>query len=307
MLLTWNEVNIAEIRKQNPVVDRFFSLGTVRERIPSSSHNCPKTMGAYLLVHVKSGKCYVGSNLNLYSRKYQHLHILRDGHHNSFAFQEAYNSDVRLLPLYLPTEDREEAYRIEQLILDEFYSTGLLLNSATNARHAGTGFVVTPETRLKISMAGKGKKQTPEWIKKRTEKSIGRKLSDELKQRLREKAIARGINPNMTVLAALAMSKKVIVDGVIYPSVKAAGLKYGIVGNSASKRIRSKSFPNWYYASDIFDRKISVNGLIYDSIDTYGKLHDRSVQLIKYRVDSAEEQYKDWFYLPSQNNTTPVP
>ena len=47
-----------------------------------------------------------------------------------------------------------------------------------------------------------------------------------------------------------ANSKKVIVEGIEYSSVIEAAEKLGVNKNTAYGRIKSKSFPQWYYVDD---------------------------------------------------------
>jgi len=250
MLLKWNYLGLDALQKFNPVVEEFIRLGLVIDNVPSCSHGGPKTVGAYLLLHLRTKKVYVGSHMNLYSRKYQHDFLLKRGIHFIKEFQEAFNEDQRLIVMFIGTTDREQAYDLEQHILDKFYSTGLLFNVAKNARLANKDLPVSDETRRKLSIAAKGRVQNAEWIKKRTQHLIGRKLNDETIEKIRNKAKERGINPQMTLLAKAKVSKPVMVDGQKFDSIVAAACKYGISQNAASKRIHSKNplFSGWQFA-----------------------------------------------------------
>lgn len=297
MFLKWHELSDSDFSDLCPVVDEFRRMGRVVEAVPSSSHNKPKINGTYLLVHYKTRKVYVGSHGNLYARKYQHHSMLTLKTHWNKALQEAFNDDNRLIAMFIMTTSREEAFNIEQHILSTFLSSGGLFNISKDARYPGKDAVVSEETRLKLSLSGAGRKQSPDWIRKRTFQLRGRKQDPKITEYLRQKAILRGINPELTKKAALANSIKVYADGMVYASVIEAGLKNNIVSTAVIKRIRSRNFPTWHYARDIYNREISVNGVSYNSINDYSTKHDLDVNTVKLRIDSAEDIYKDWKYI----------
>lgn len=249
MLMKWNYVGLEALQKFNPVVEEFIQLGLVVDSVPSCSHGGPKSIGVYLIIHIKSKKTYVGSHANLYSRKYQHDFLLRQGTHFVKEFQEIFNDDPRLLVMFIVTDNREQAYDLEQHILDKFHSTEWLLNVAKNARLANKDLPVSDETRRKLSVAGKGRTQNSEWVAKRTNRMIGRKLDQKTIEKIREKAMARGVNPSLTLLAKLKNSKPVMVDGIKFDSLVDASSHFKISNSAARKRIFSKNplFSGWQF------------------------------------------------------------
>jgi group I intron endonuclease len=297
MLIKWEDIEFNEFKQLGPVVDEFKQLGWVVRTVPSSSHGKPKTTGSYLLVHVKTKMCYVGSHHNLYSRPYQHNSLLNRNNHWVEKFQIAYNSDPRLLVMFIITNNREEAYDIEQHILNEFHNTGLLFNIAKDARLANKGLDVSEDTRIKLSIAGSKRVLTQIHRDRIREANIGHVVSLETRNKIKDKAIARGVSPELTKLAALANNKQIYVNGVVYSSLKETASKHGITAGSVIKRIRSKHFPGWYYASDIFDKPISVRGTIYNSIDEYSLKHNLNVNIVKLRIDSNDDVCKEWKYV----------
>jgi len=245
------------------VIADFTKYGEITDRVSSCSHNKPKTIGAYLIYHIATKKCYVGSHADLYARRYQHDILLKKQKHHSKEFQKAFNADPQITAIMIVTHDREKAYDIEQLILDKFLSQGLLFNTASDARVFGKNAVVSEETRNKLSIAGKGKKQSDDWIQKRTSHMVGRKLPAETVEKIREKAKLRGINPEMTQLAKERISKPIMVDGIRFDSMQDVCQHFKMARKTVRKRLNSNEF-NWHFA----DKKL-IKYCMFPSFPTF--------------------------------------
>lgn len=231
-------------------VEAFVSMGNIVDRVPSCSHGKVKYTGAYLLKHIGTGKLYVGSHSNLYSRPYQHNHLLKNKTHWNKELQEAYDESPEFSKFIIVTETREEAYDIEQAILDKYHGTGVLFNIAKDSKIPMAGLEVSDETRSKLSEATKGRPKSDEHRMKISLAAMGHKHSPETIAKLVAAAKARGIRPELTLLAAEKCSVKVEADGVIYPSKKAAAKAFNLAESSVTKRILSKNpdFDSWKYA-----------------------------------------------------------
>jgi group I intron endonuclease len=230
-------------------IEEFRKLGEVVHRVPSCSHGKPKYCGVYLLKHSKSGRLYVGSHANLYSRPYQHSHLLNRRKHWSAEMQAAYDDDPNFEQFLIVTNDREEAYRFEQLIVDKYFDTGLLFNIGKNVKLPNKGRPVSVMTRVKLSRAGKGRPHSEEHRMRISEANAGHVHSPDTIAKIKEKALVRGINPALTQLAAEKNSVKVSADGVTFPSKKAAANAAGIAESTVTKRILSSNpaFASWKY------------------------------------------------------------
>lgn len=299
MIVKWHELTNEETRLLGEVTATFRAMGWVVERVPSCSHNGPKTIGAYLLLHLKSGMAYVGSHGNLYTRVYQHHHLLQYKKHWIKCFQQAYENDSRFVPFLLPTDgDREAAYTVEQTILDKFHSSGLLFNTSSNARIPIQGLIVSEQTRLKLGDLARGRKQDAAWVQKRIASQIGVPLSVERKEKIRQAALNRGpVSPQLTIAAAEANSIKIYVAGVIYKSLASAANAYGIGSNAARKRILSRHFPDWMYADVFCSRKVSIDGINYDSIIAYVQVHEVHPDIVKQRIEGDNHHFREWKYV----------
>lgn len=178
--------------------------------------------GAYIIRHCSTGMLYVGSTKDLYKRKSVHLSLLYSGKHFNIKLQELFNDNPNIEFLEYPTENREDAYTLEQTYIDKNINSGLLCNLALDAKKPKNGFIVSEETKEKLRNASLGNTV-----------NIGRKLTVETKEKIR---ITKNNN-----------TKKIIINNVVYDSINEAVLKLGLTYTTISNRIRSnsKSFKDW--------------------------------------------------------------
>lgn len=140
-------------------------------------------VGVYVLSNPVTGETYVGSGL-LASRYYRHSKELSNGKHHNHKLQKAFDKNSIFEFNYVITETREEAYDIEQKMLDKFITDDCLLNIASDARAAATSRVISEETRNKLRLAGMGRVVSKETRDKLSKANSGTILSDEHKAKL---------------------------------------------------------------------------------------------------------------------------
>ena len=182
-----------------------------------------KFCGAYTIFHLASGKVYVGSTSDLYHRKQQHLSLLRGNTHPNARLQEAYNYDGRLVFEYSLTNfSVERALEIEQLIIDQYFDSGILFNYGRDAVCPTRGITKTDEQIEKIRNSKIGVKQnlTPEMLELRRE-IIGK--VNEVQQR------------------------PVVVDGVRYPSIFNASKELDVPKTTVWNRLNNPNFDSWRF------------------------------------------------------------
>lgn len=135
----------------------------------------PVSPGAYIITDIEGSKVYIGSSKNLYRRRLEHISSLSKNKSSNSNLQAFYNeqTDPRELRfLYITTDNKEEAYDLEQELLDEFAGTDKLLNIATDARRSALGRDIyklakwTQQRKQKISIGRKGYKPLSSSIKK---------------------------------------------------------------------------------------------------------------------------------------------
>ena len=144
----------------------------------------------------------------------------------------------------------EEAFRHEIYMIDVFgrkdLGTGILHNR-TNGGDGSSGVIVNEASRRKNSESKIGEKNF----------MYGKIHTEETKLKMSNNhwIVNGGIHPLLNKShteetkhkISKSMGKKCYVDGVIYESVKECATILGIHKDTVSWRMRSKSFPNYYY------------------------------------------------------------
>lgn len=186
-----------------------------------------KIIASYCLLSPATGLFYIGSSGDLGFRIKRHLRYLSQGRHWNKALQDAWSlhGDVYLSScVHYPTI--EEARACEQLLLDIYLGQPLCVNrshSAKGARPFGT--VATEETKQLLSVKNTGEANP----------MAGRIHSDETRRKMRE--AWKPVIINEEYLAKV--SRQVIIDGVVYPSVRGAARELGISPVTIRERIVS--------------------------------------------------------------------
>lgn len=128
-----------------------------------------KQCAAYAIRDIDTGKIYLGSSSDIYTRTVTHRHSVRMRKHGNENFNELLKTkNIKYFELFVFfTDSREKAYDIEQFLIDHFKDSGLMLNISTDSRkNTATvlspnftmrGRVPTEEHRKNISVANTGK------------------------------------------------------------------------------------------------------------------------------------------------------
>ena len=242
-----------------------------------------KDVGAYLLHNPETDETYVGSGV-LTKRRTEHYRELVSGTHHNENLQNAYNKNPNFEFIAVPMQDRDEAFSLEQAIIDEQWGNPLFLNLSRNARACCVE--ITPEIRANMSAANLGKNLgrkhseetnernrqrnlgkvlSPETIAKRVAKitgvprapeviekirllCIGREHTEESKNKMSVAAKARGYSDNAIAGMKKAISIPIVADGVVYESASAAAREYGIDPSTALTRVRNAKVSNWMFS-----------------------------------------------------------
>ena len=152
--------------------------------------------GIYQIQHVRSGKTYVGSAVNIESRWGGHIRRLRNGTHHSAKLQNAWNkygSEAFTFTVLEFVEDAKLLIEREQYWID-FADT---VKSGYNmAPKAGSilGYKFDESSRRKMSESATGHIKSPEHRMNLSKANSGKKMSDEarLKMRLAKLGKKRG-------------------------------------------------------------------------------------------------------------------
>lgn len=137
-------------------------------------------VGIYKITNTLNGMIYVGSTVNLYRRKNEHLKELRHNKHHSLHLQNSYNKYGEAIFVFTILElvfDLDILTDREQYWIDFYKSSdknlgynirkkaesnvGLTASQSTRERlsNVNKGHKVSEETRIKLSIANKGKKR----------------------------------------------------------------------------------------------------------------------------------------------------
>lgn len=201
-----------------------------------------KITACYRFIHVDSGCFYVGSTCDLLGRKYAHLSYLRHGTHHSPKVQELWDKvgdagQWRWEVIIFNT--KEEARAEEQKFLDTFKDNPLLLNNVFDANSPISEVAKRP-----------GYKERHALGMKEAEALMTEEERLALKKRRGQGFINHWANKDNRAAwkgAGNPFAKKVIVDGVVYGSVKDAQATLGINEKTIRKRANSDAYPNYSF------------------------------------------------------------
>jgi group I intron endonuclease len=130
--------------------------------------------GCYVIEHPSTGCFYVGSTKSLSHRQNTHRCALKKNSHTCAKLQELFNSDPDWTFKPIPTETRDEAFDIEQKLIDENKGNPLMLNIADNARFSTLGTTMSEDTKSHLSKMFTGKRHTDEAKQKISEGLTGK-------------------------------------------------------------------------------------------------------------------------------------
>lgn len=196
----------------------------------------------YQITNKENGSFYVGSTWDVNNRMQAHLSVLRHNKHHSPKLQELWNRypdekywDINIVIF----KTKEEAIAQEQKILTEYNDSPLLLNAVYNARSPISG-VLDREGAL-------------EEIKQKVFDTIRNRTPEE-KERVRKAQSAAGKKAwaaegrvEARMGAGNPFARKVMVDGVVYGSVRDAQAVLCISEKTIRKRANSDAYPNYSF------------------------------------------------------------
>lgn len=197
-----------------------------------------KIVACYIIRHKTTNKFYVGSTKDYLARKAHHKWSLKNSSCRCKALQELYDIekdfDLFEWTVYI-CDDRETAYKIEDVLIKEGARGNLMLNSSLDARSPISGIKITEEMRNKATENHKKNFQNPEFRSK---------FSDSIKKAWdapgrRERRSGAG-NP---------FAKALTVDGVLYGSVKDAERSLGLNEKTIRKRVNSYDHPTYKWVT----------------------------------------------------------
>lgn len=160
------------------------------------------TSGIYRIDHADSGRCYVGSSVNIPDRWSWHRTYLKRNRHSNQHLQNAWNKygESAFQWTVVETVGRDLLVEREQFWMDALgaYTNGYNLRPVADSNR---GNKHTPEARARMSAAQKGKKgiiPSAEVRAKMAAAHRGRTHPSEVKAKIKAAHIRRGSSPKFT-------------------------------------------------------------------------------------------------------------
>lgn len=211
----------------------LYVPGDLRKRIPLP--------GVYAIHIPETDEVYFGQTKHLYRRRIKHLADLKRNRGENKGLQRAFKkAGKKTFDFYYINLPMQIAKEVEQEYIDLHYGQPCLLNYGTNAATPTKGIPYTDARKAQIS----------ETTRRMHEER------PEVRDMIRAKAIAQWSNPETRETAITkclphlkkgieATSNAVMVDGVLYPSISAAGRAHELDHTVAMYRLKSPNFPGW--------------------------------------------------------------
>lgn len=178
----------------------------------------------YCIINKVNDKLYIGSTIDTYKRKREHLHYLRNNKHHSIYLQNSYNkygeSNFDFIII--------EKCKVEELLEAEQFYIDLFNPEYNICKIAGSslGIKRTEEQKINISKAHIGQKAWNKGIPKTIEeielhrlkilgkpsKKKGIKLSDEVRQKMSKSRIGKLANNRIKVYQYDKLTRKFITE-----------------------------------------------------------------------------------------------
>lgn len=207
--------------------------------------------GAYTLTHVETGLRYVGSTDRPTAREIEHKSKLNTGTHHIKQLQSVFDQheDKSLSFEFHPTETREQAYDLEQKLLQEGRGDSLLVNRSYHSR-SSKEVIPSTETRQKMSDARSGAKHSEETKDAIRRAHLGRAKSPEHIENLsaaQKKLAEDPIHRQKLKEQAMATAKSVLIEGKEYESIRTASATLSVPRATVRQRLNSPSdrFKDW--------------------------------------------------------------
>lgn len=197
--------------------------------------------GIYIIENNVNGKCYIGSSARLSRRRLEHFFYLKHNKHINKHLQNAYNKYGEIAFEFSILETVEDDGNLkEKLLAREQYYIDLMKPQYNILQVAGSnlGYNHSKETKQKIRETTKGVKKSKTHADNIRKAQKGKKFTNEHRKKLSESAKNR---------KSPSRHAAVLVDGVVYMTIKSAAEAYNIHYTTAQRRLKNPKFPNWTY------------------------------------------------------------
>jgi len=159
-----------------------------------------KSGGVYKIVHVPTGRAYIGSTNSFGVRFYDHRRLLAKGKHFNSRLQRAWDKHGSGSFEFVIVLEMTNATAVERLLVERnlISVASSVFNTVTNptlplflGRHH------TKEARRRISAGNKLKKLSVQHRQRLVEVNLGRRLSDDHRLKISRSCLGRRIAPEI--------------------------------------------------------------------------------------------------------------
>lgn len=231
-----------------------------------------------MIINKENGKFYIGSSNNFRIRFKTHRNQLNANRHHSKHLQSAWNiygeEMFKFIGIIELPDDKEILHNMEQELLNQYYGEQYCYNAHPLARGGALlgkknhmyGKTHSEETRKFLSEINSGPNNywydKPEHMKsmrsKITKRFHGRQHTKETKQKMSRSRKGKQHTEETCVKISQAQKgqynvgrekqkKPIVVNGVYYESLAAAGREFGVPANTIKYRVLSDNFPNYQF------------------------------------------------------------
>ena len=186
----------------------------------------------YTAKHPFTGMFYIGCTNNIQQRKWQHYSDLRKGIHANEWMQLNYGYDNEFIWEVIEVDSKEAAQALEKKMIHENEENKLMMN--IQSRPFGEEWCAA------LSKWQEGRRLTPEHRKAVSDARKGVALGEEHRA-----TIAK----SWTAERRLSPSTSVTIEGIEYPSGRAAARKLDVSSSTIRKRCKSDNplWVNWKF------------------------------------------------------------
>lgn len=254
----------------------------------------------YLLINKRTEKIYVGSTGKFKQRIQRHFRELLNGDHHCRPMQEDYNTsdDIEVKMVWLNT--REEAYELEQQLLDEFHQDGILYNVGCSVK-GGDNLTRNPRRQEIIEKMSESLRhrytlmsveQRREVYGKAGEKNgmFGRNHTEESRKRMSECKI--GVS---TSLKGVKWSEeRKMASRAFFTHRDYRGDKNPFHGKSHSTETKEKLRKANLGKKPPNQVKVRIDGVVYESLKEASRNLGVPVPTVFHRVHNTNPKFTEW-------------
>lgn len=260
------------------------------------------TIGCYVLTDRLSGKFYVGSSGNVRKRIIQHISDLKRNNHHCPGLQAIWNKNGRLSETIFPATTREEAYDLEQDMIDRYSNTPELLNIVLQAKGGDTltrhpnqkNIIAKIKESMIIRMNGLTKLEKKLLFGNSGLKNgmYGINHTEHAKKLMSDAHVGRIYRTGHT----LSDEHKQLISNFAKIRIGELNPFYGRQHREdVRKKISETKKAQKLLPPNI--RKVSIDGNIYESLTDASRKLNISPALMLYRLQSDKEKYSSYCYV----------